>query len=105
MDEVTAEQRTRVMRAVEVSRACLPQQGPLATFVAQNPVSFLESQPFEQAMVTASKLLQAETYLSEEQYREELARGRITAADIDAVLTEEHRTQSLDESSATESCC
>lgn len=93
---VTPEQRTRIADAVQAARAFLPQQGPLDTFVAQNPVGFLESEPFEQAMVTAAKQLQAEPYLAETEYRDALACGRITAADIDAVLAAEHAVRPLD---------
>ncbi len=71
--------------------AILPQQGPIGVFVAQNPLQSLESMPFDQAAVVASRLLEAEPYLSEERYRAELASGRITPADVDAVLEKEHR--------------
>ena len=71
--------------------ACLPQQGPIGVFVAQNPLQSLESIRFDEAAVLAWRLLEAEPYLSEERYRAELASGRITPADIDAVLDDEHR--------------
>ena len=87
-----AEPVTRDALEAMVARATafLPQQGPIGVFVAQNPLQALESIQFDEAAVVASRLLEAEPYLSEERYRAELASGRITSADIDAVLDDEH---------------
>jgi len=64
----------------------LPPQGPIDTFVALNPLQGFEHLPFEEAVVEAARLYRAEPFLPEATYREELSRGRIRVADIEAVL-------------------
>ena len=67
----------------------LPPQGPISAFVALNPLRGLEHRPFEEAVVRASRIYDAEPYLPESEYREALASGRIRVADIDAVVAED----------------
>ncbi|MFM7137817.1 MAG: DUF2309 domain-containing protein, partial [Planctomycetota bacterium] len=67
----------------------LPAQGPISSFVALNPLHGFEDRPFPQAVEEAARLMHAQPYLEESAYREALAHGRITPADIDAVLTDE----------------
>ena len=88
--ESTAADSGSLAAIVDRAARCLPQQGPIGVFVAQNPMQAFESIPFDEAAVVASRLLDAEPYLPEERYRAELARGRITAADIESVLADEH---------------
>lgn len=64
----------------------LPQQGPIGTFVAQNPLHGFETLPFEQAVIRAARVYRAEPFLPESDYRAHLASGRIRVEDIDAVL-------------------
>ena len=66
----------------------LPAQGPIAVFVHHNTLHAFEDRPFEQAVVDAARIFGTEPFLSESRYREELARGRIRVADIEAVLAE-----------------
>jgi uncharacterized protein YbcC (UPF0753/DUF2309 family) len=87
----TPDERQTLEAMIARATDCLPQQGPIGVFVAQNPLQSLESMPFREAAVVASRLLEAEPYLPEERYRAELAAGRITPGDIDAVLDDEHR--------------
>ena len=67
----------------------LPAQGPIGVFIHHNTLHAFEDRPFEQAVIDAARLLKTEPFLSETRYREELARGRIRLADIDAVLAAE----------------
>ena len=83
---VNAECDDRIMAAVESAARFLPTQGPIGVFIAQNAITAFEVEPFEDAVVHAGALYGAEPYLSEERYRQELARGRIRAADLEAVL-------------------
>ncbi|MFM7109463.1 MAG: DUF2309 domain-containing protein [Planctomycetaceae bacterium] len=69
----------------------LPAQGPIAVFIHHNTLHAFEGERFEQAVVHAAALLDTEPFLAESRYREELARGRIRVADIDAVLDREDR--------------
>lgn len=61
-------------------------QGPIGVFVHHNTLHAFEDRPFEQAVIEASQLFDAEAYMAEAAYRAELARGRIHMEDIDAVL-------------------
>jgi uncharacterized protein YbcC (UPF0753/DUF2309 family) len=54
--------------------------------VHHNTLHAFEHLPFHEAVATASALFDAQPYLSEEQYREHYARGRITDDDLDAAL-------------------
>ena len=67
----------------------LPRQGPIGVFVHHNTLHSFEDRPFEEAVVEAANLFGAEPYMAEAAYRAELERGRIQAADIDAVLESE----------------
>ena len=64
----------------------LPAQGPIDVFIHHNTLHAFEGEPFEQALVRAAAMFDAEPFLPESRYRAELARGRIRVADIDAVL-------------------
>ena len=88
--EATTTDVAGINAIVERAARLLPPQGPIGVFVAQNPLMGIESEPFEAAVVRAADLFQAEPFLPESSYRAELERGRITVADIDAVLDEEH---------------
>ncbi len=79
--------RAEVSRLVAAAARFLPPQGPIDAFVAQNTLQGFEHHPFEEAVIRAARLYDAEPFLPESRYRLELARGRIRPADIDAVLT------------------
>ena len=64
-------------------------QGPIGVFVHHNTLHAFQDLPFEQAVIEASHRFGAEPYMSEADYRAELARGRIQPRDIDAVLDSE----------------
>lgn len=64
-------------------------QGPIGVFVHHNTLHSFEDLPFEQAVVEAWDLFDAEPYMGEAAYRGDLARGRIRLEDIDAVLASE----------------
>ena len=67
----------------------LPTQGPIGVFVHHNTLHSLQHKPFEEAVIEASHIFQAEPFLSEESYQADRARHRIHAEDIDAVLHRE----------------
>ena len=83
---VHTEQAESIRAAIESASRFLPTQGPIGVFIAQNALQAFECEPFEDAVVNAARLFGTQPYLSEERYREELARGRIRAADLEAVL-------------------
>jgi uncharacterized protein YbcC (UPF0753/DUF2309 family) len=73
-------------RLLDAAARFLPPQGPIDAFVALNTLHGFEDLPFEEAVIRAARLYDAQPFLPESRYREELARGRIRIADIDAVL-------------------
>lgn len=66
---------------VEAARL-LPAQGPITAFVFLNSLQALEDLPFDQGLERGRELFGCETYLSEDRYRENLAKGRIRAIDL-----------------------
>ena len=81
-----ADRAESIRVAIESAARFLPTQGPIGVFIAQNALQAFECEPFEDAVVHAARLYGTQPYLSEARYREELARGRIRAADLEAVL-------------------
>jgi uncharacterized protein len=79
----------RLRGAVEHAAHLLPMQGPIGVFVHHNTLHAFEHLPFEEAVIQATQLFNAEPYMSEAAYRTELARGRIQLVDVDAVLDRE----------------
>ena len=76
-------------RLIATAAQFLPPQGPIDAFVAQNPLRGFEGMPFEEAVVRAGRLHRAQPFLPEGEYRDELVRGRIRAADVEAVLRDD----------------
>ena len=82
----SADTRSEIARLVADAARFLPAQGPIDAFVAQNTLHGFEELPFEEAVLRAAALYDAEPFLSECRYRDELARGRIRIADIEAAV-------------------
>jgi uncharacterized protein YbcC (UPF0753/DUF2309 family) len=78
--------RDDVARVIADTARLLPTQGPIDVFVAQNILQGFEDRPFEAALVEAAGVFATEPFLPESVYREELARGRIHTADLEAVI-------------------
>jgi uncharacterized protein YbcC (UPF0753/DUF2309 family) len=85
----TSSRLDRLRCAVEYCAHVLPRQGPIGVFIHHNTLHAFEHLPFEEAVKQAAQLFGAEPYMSEANYRAELARGRIQLVDVDAVLDEE----------------
>jgi hypothetical protein len=79
----------RLRLAVEHAAHLLPVQGPIGVFVHHNTLHAFERLPFEEAVIQAAQLFDAEPYMSEAAYRAELSPGRIQLVDVDAVLDRE----------------
>jgi len=79
----------RLRHAIEQAAHLLPVQGPIGVFVHHNTLHAFEHLSFEEAVIQAAHLFDAEPYMSEAAYRAELSRGRIQLVDVDAVLDRE----------------
>ncbi len=78
--------RIRLQKAIELAAQLLPSQGPITAFVFLNTLQALEDLPFEKGLLKGAKLFGVQPYLSEERYREKMARGRIRLEDLLIVL-------------------
>lgn len=75
-----------IRKAIENARQLLPSQGPITAFVFLNTLQALEDLPFEDGLLKGAKLFGVQPYLSEDRYREKMARGRIRLEDLSIVL-------------------
>lgn len=64
----------------------LPAQGPIGVFIHHNTLHAFESEPFESAVVRASRIFGTEPFMREQDYRDAVAKGRIREQDIEAEL-------------------
>ncbi len=67
---------------VELVAELLPAQGPIGIFIHHNTLHAFEDRPFEDAVLEAGRLFGCEPFLSEQAYRAEISRGRITEAEL-----------------------
>src|SRR5262245_29136417 len=81
--------QARLEQAVEHAAHLLPSQGPITVFIHHNTLHAFEDLPFTEAVVKGARVFGCQPYLSEDRYREELARGRIRFADLQDVLLED----------------
>ncbi|MBL6707519.1 MAG: DUF2309 domain-containing protein [Planctomycetaceae bacterium] len=91
--------RVELTHLVEHAAHLLPAQGPLEVFVHHNTLHAFEDLTFHEAVKAAQERFGANPYFPESQYRELLDSGRITVADLEAVLNEhlgERDTEQID---------
>jgi uncharacterized protein YbcC (UPF0753/DUF2309 family) len=67
----------------------LPAQGPITVFIHHNTLHAFEDLPFHDAVKKGMQAFGCHPYLTEDRYREELARGRIRFADLHILLAED----------------
>lgn len=68
----------------------LPDQAPIRVFIHHNTLHAFQHLHFHDAVLRAHETYGAEPYLSEQRFRSELAKGRITAEDVDAALDDQY---------------
>ncbi|MBI4818048.1 MAG: DUF2309 domain-containing protein [Deltaproteobacteria bacterium] len=78
--------RAGLEAAIAHAAHLLPDQGPLNVFIHHNTLHAFQHLPFHEALIEAFRTLGGEPYLREEEYRAEIARGRITREDFEAAL-------------------
>ncbi|TWU43650.1 hypothetical protein Poly51_62610 [Rubripirellula tenax] len=77
-----------LLHIIQHAAHLLPAQGPIEVFVHHNTLHAFESLPFDKAVRAGWEVYGAEPYLSEARFRELLAMGRITEADLRSALQE-----------------
>src|SRR5262245_24224850 len=78
----------RLRQAIDHAAHLLPAQGPITVFIHHNTLHAFEELPFTEAVKRAARVFGCQPYLGEERYRQELRRGRIRFADLEAVVRE-----------------
>nr|MBA2601605.1 DUF2309 family protein [Actinomycetota bacterium] len=78
----------QLIEVVEHLGHLLPSQGPITTFVHHNTLHGLQHLPFDQAVAAAEAFFGASGYQPVEVSRSHYRAGRITDADLDAVMVD-----------------
>ena len=94
------DQTARLNRLQEViahASHVLPAQGPITVFIHHNTLHAFEDLPFHEAVKKGAQIFGCQPYLSEDQYRDALARGRIRFSDLQDVLEEDLGERAGDE--------
>src|SRR5437660_10156632 len=76
----------RLQHVLDHAAHLLPAQGPINVFIHHNTLHAFEDLPFHQAVQKGARVFGCQPYLSEDRFRQELERGRIRPADLEAVL-------------------
>src|SRR5688500_11889614 len=87
--EKRPQEPTKLARCIEHVAHLLPAQGPITVFIHHNTLHAFEHLPFERAVEHGAAVFGCEPYLSEDRYRDALAKGRIRFADLRAVLEDQ----------------
>ncbi|HTI50986.1 MAG TPA: DUF2309 domain-containing protein, partial [Planctomycetaceae bacterium] len=79
----------RLHHAIEHVAHLLPAQGPITVFIHHNTLHAYEELPFDRAVAAGAAEFGCQPYLTEDNYREKLAAGRIRISDLQAVVCKE----------------
>lgn len=77
---------SRLAEAIKCASQILPAQGPITVFIHHNTLHAFEDLPFHDAVKSAAEIFGCNPYLSEDRYRDALARGRIRFSELRDVL-------------------
>src|ERR1700760_1016763 len=75
-----------LQEAIAHAAHLLPAQGPMTVFIHHNTLHAFEDLPFEEAVKRGAQTFGCQPYLTEDRYREDLERGRITFSELQEVL-------------------
>ncbi len=89
LDKSCGDSFGHVRAAIAHALHVLPSQGPISIFVHHNTLHSFEDLPFEEAVIEGIRCYDCEPYLSEDRYRRELQKGRITVDDLRHVLMDD----------------
>jgi hypothetical protein len=76
----------RVQEVVGHASHVLPAQGPITVFIHHNTLHAFEDLPFSEAVKKGAQVFGCHPYMSEDRYRDALARGRIRFSELQEVL-------------------
>jgi uncharacterized protein YbcC (UPF0753/DUF2309 family) len=79
----------RLRHLIDHAAHLLPAQGPITSFIHHNTLHAFEHLPFDEAVRLGAKVFGCQPYLTEDRFREKLARGRIRPDDLRAVLRDD----------------
>src|SRR5271163_31159 len=79
-------QLAHLEKVIEHASHVLPAQGPITVFIHHNTLHAFEDLPFHEAVKKAAHLFGCHPYLSEDRYRDALARGRIRFSELQEVV-------------------
>ncbi len=79
----------RLKHVIEHAAHLLPAQGPITVFIHHNTLHAFEDLTFDEGVQAGAKIFGCLPYLTEDRYRQELARGRIRVDDLAAVLRDD----------------
>jgi uncharacterized protein YbcC (UPF0753/DUF2309 family) len=78
----------QLRHAIDHAAHLLPAQGPITVFIHHNTLHALEDLPFAEAVKRGATVFGCQPYLTRSRYRDELRRGRIRFADLEAIVRE-----------------
>src|SRR5438445_4432279 len=84
-----SEADARLQQIIEHAAHLLPAQGPIPVFIHHNTLHAFEDLHFAEAVAKAAKVFGYQAYMTEDRYHEELHKGRIRYADLEAVLRQD----------------
>ena len=87
----------RLQEAIEHASHVLPAQGPITVFIHHNTLHAFEDLPFYEAVKKGAQIFGCHPYMSEDRYRDALARGRIRFSELQEVLEHDLGTRSGEE--------
>ena len=79
----------RLREAIGHASHVLPAQGPITVFVHHNTLHAFEDLPFHEAVKKGAQIFGCHPYLSEDSYRDALAKGRIRFSELSEVLEQD----------------
>jgi uncharacterized protein len=93
----TASSLCRLQEVIRHASHVLPAQGPITVFVHHNTLHAFEDLPFHEAVKKGAQTFGCQPYLSEDRYRDALARGRIRYSELQEVVEQDLGTRAAEE--------
>lgn len=82
---------SRLEQVIAQASQLLPAQGPITVFIHHNTLHAFEELTFDEGVQAGARTFGCQPYLTEDRYRQELARGRIRLEDLAEILVDDLR--------------